>query len=156
MSPGEHPALLNLLQAVVCAVAFLNFGTAHAEEGAPADHLAANLALTSAYRFRGVSYSGNQPALQGGLTLAEDPGWFAGVWGSTSLAGSQAGDEIDLFAGRAGHLGGLDYSLAAYVYMDGRASHIQYAELQVLLTRNIGPASPHGLNEHPSTRIAAR
>jgi hypothetical protein len=45
-----------------------------------------NLALTSDYRFRGVSYSGSQPALQSGLTFAEDPGLFADIWGSFALA----------------------------------------------------------------------
>jgi uncharacterized protein (TIGR02001 family) len=113
--------------------------TVQADRAGP-HHVTANVTLTSDYRFRGVSYSSKEPALQGGLSFAGDRGWFAGIWGSTALGGAGA-SEIDLYAGLTGQIQGIDYSLAAYVYMDGAASNIQYAEFQALLTRGIGPMS---------------
>jgi uncharacterized protein (TIGR02001 family) len=125
----------------IYALGLLWISPARAENNAPVDHITASLGLTSDYRFRGVSYSGKQPALQAELMLADNAGWFAGVWTSVVIAGPRAGDEIDLYAGRSGELGGLAYSFSAYVYMDGEASHVQYAEFQALLSRHIGPAS---------------
>jgi uncharacterized protein (TIGR02001 family) len=123
---------------VVCASLVLGSRAVHAEEGAPTDRFAGNFAFTSDYRFRGVSYSDNQPALQGGLTFAE-AGWFTGLWGSAAVARRHANNEIDLYVGRVGKAQGFDYSVAAWVYMDSTVSHIQYAELQALVTRNIDP-----------------
>jgi uncharacterized protein (TIGR02001 family) len=94
--------------------------------------------LTSDYRFRGISYSGRRPALQGAIELQEASGWFAGTWGSHSL-GSRLGNEVDLYAGRSKQFGRVGYSLTAFAYMDGRVHGIQYAEVQALLWRSIGP-----------------
>lgn len=39
-------------------------------------------ALTSDYRFRGITQTSNDPAVQAGFTLAHSSGFYAGVWGS--------------------------------------------------------------------------
>jgi uncharacterized protein (TIGR02001 family) len=66
----------------------------------------ANISLTTDYRFRGISQSDNDAAVQGGIDFA-DNGWFAGVWASTvdfldDGPGSNLKDapaEVDLYGG---------------------------------------------------------
>lgn len=82
----------------------------------------ANLALTSDYRYRGISQTRLQPAVQAGADLAAD-GWYAGAWVSsiawTRDAGGAGSIELDLYGGRRGALGagfGYDAGLLGYVY----------------------------------------
>ena len=42
----------------------------------------ANVGIFSDYTYRGVSQTGQEPALQGGLDWAHDIGFYAGAWGS--------------------------------------------------------------------------
>ena len=62
----------------------------------------ANLALVSDYRFRGLSQSFRQPALQGGFDYVAPSGWYLGNWNS-SVSGNQynngAGLEMDFYGG---------------------------------------------------------
>ena len=59
-----------------------------------------NAALTSDYVFRGVSQTDEEPALQLGLDLTFDHGWYAGVWGSNVDFGDGGPDvEIDTYIG---------------------------------------------------------
>jgi len=89
-----------------CAAAMLA-GLAHsacADEAPAADTpaLSANLALVSDYRFRGLSQSFRQPALQGGFDYVHPSGFYLGNWNS-SLSGNQynngAGLEMDFYGG---------------------------------------------------------
>ncbi len=61
--------------------------------------VSANVALVSDYRFRGISFSNRDPAVQGGIDLATAPGLFLSVWGSTIADFNGANTEIDLIAG---------------------------------------------------------
>ena len=53
------------------------------------------LALTNDYRFRGISQTDEEPAVQGGMTVGHSTGVYAGVWASSM----QSGAELDYFAG---------------------------------------------------------
>ena len=78
---------------------------------APADPgpLTANVSLTSDYRYRGISQSNLQPAIQGGFDYAHSSGFYIGNWNSSiswiSDAASAAGKstsapvEMDFYAG---------------------------------------------------------
>lgn len=44
--------------------------------------LSGNVGLVSDYVFRGVTQTDSDPAIQGGLDLTHENGFFAGVWGS--------------------------------------------------------------------------
>ena len=46
-----------------------------------------NVAVVSDYRFRGVSLSGGDPAVQGGVTLSHSSGFYVGTWDQDSLGG---------------------------------------------------------------------
>ena len=62
--------------------------------------LSANVALTTDYVFRGISQTGNDPALQGGFD-ASWGWWYGGVWASNVDfgPGDPADLEIDLYTG---------------------------------------------------------
>lgn len=47
-----------------------------------------NAAVTTDYRFRGLSQTQNDPAVQAGFTLAHDSGMYFGLWGSNVNFGS--------------------------------------------------------------------
>jgi len=58
-------------------------------EGESPHSFTANVALTTNYMFRGVSQTGNGPAVQGGFDYSYTPlGLYAGVWGSNVDSGS--------------------------------------------------------------------
>lgn len=60
-------------------------------------------AVTSDYRFRGVSQNQENFAIQGGFTLAHDSGFYVSTWGSNIDFGGvgEGSAEIDLIAGYA-------------------------------------------------------
>ncbi|MGZ3183646.1 MAG: TorF family putative porin [Telluria sp.] len=90
---------------------------------AMAGELTFNASLTSDYRYRGISQSRLQPALQGGADWSEgDSGWYAGTWLSTirwtADAGGSGHVEWDLYGGRRGAAGPAQYDVGmlSYVY----------------------------------------
>ena len=71
-------------------------------------------AATSDYRYRGISQSDENPALQLGIDVAADTGWFVGAWASTSDIDTRAGHrstELDVYAGFVRHFAD-DWSVA--------------------------------------------
>ncbi|MBU0499275.1 MAG: TorF family putative porin [Gammaproteobacteria bacterium] len=66
------------LLSLVCASLFAS-GTAFAESDWS---LSGNVGLVSDYLFRGITQTDSDPAIQGGLDLTHESGFFAGVWGS--------------------------------------------------------------------------
>ena len=62
-----------------------------------------NIGVFSEYRYRGISQSRLQPALQGGADYANPNGFYVGTWASTIKwvkdAGGKADVEVDLYGG---------------------------------------------------------
>jgi uncharacterized protein (TIGR02001 family) len=103
-------------------------------------------AIASDYRFRGVSQSDREMAVQGGITVSHESGLYAGVWGS-NLAGwgtfGGANMELDLIGGYKARLAdnaSLDVGLTWYMYPGG-ADKTDFAEPYVKLTGTAGPAT---------------
>lgn len=95
----------------------------HAQEAQPDQVTSFNAALVSDYRYRGISQTRLQPALQAGADFTHNPsGLYAGAWASTIKWTDDAGGggdvELDLYGGRRGTLGALawDAGVLAYVY----------------------------------------
>lgn len=76
---------------------------AHAQEAASPHTVTANVGFFSNYVFRGMTYTQNRPALQGGFDYAHDSGVYAGVWGTnvSSDAINEASLEVDFYGGYA-------------------------------------------------------
>lgn len=78
-----------------------------AEEVKPNNETSFNAAVTSDYRYRGISQTRLKPALQGGADYVNNPsGLYAGAWGSsikwTKDAGGDGNVELDLYGGKRG------------------------------------------------------
>ena len=95
-------------------------GLAQAQAAAPASSLSFNVGVTSDYRYRGISQSRLQPAVQGGVDYADKSGFYVGVWGSSIKwikdAGGDANVEIDLYGGYKGTVGDVSYDLGFLRY----------------------------------------
>ena len=119
---------LGLTAAVALAIATMGTGLAQAADAAPEakpdNEISYNAALTSDYRYRGISQTRLKPALQGGADWVNNPtGFYAGVWGSTIKwvkdGGGDASVEVDLYGGKRGEIApGVSYDVGflAYVY----------------------------------------
>lgn len=108
------------------------------------------VALTSDYRFRGISQTDIAPAIQPSLQLDTPSGLFAGVWGSNVAELNGATTEIDLTAGWAGTLAGLDssFGILAYLYPQGDGTDVY--EFFGTVGMPIGPITASlGLNWAP-------
>src|SRR5882757_2260456 len=57
--------------------------------------LAGSLAVTSDYRFRGISQNDGHFAPQGSLNLTGPDGWYAGTWGSQLDFDDHAGTSVE-------------------------------------------------------------
>ncbi|ENU18279.1 hypothetical protein F994_03402 [Acinetobacter bohemicus ANC 3994] len=95
-------------------------------------------ALTSDYRFRGVTQTFNDPAVQAGFVLSHESGAYAGVWGSNVDFGGTAHIELDPYIGYATTLDSfankpvLDVGLWYYAYPS--ESDLNWLELYGKLT----------------------
>ena len=85
-----------------------------------------NVALTSDYKFRGISQSDSAPSIQGGFDVAFDNGVYIGTWGAAvdfdcaidTCGGLNGGIELDYFAGFAADINeSVSYDIG-YIYYD--------------------------------------
>jgi len=132
------------------AFAFLlSAAPAHAQDDGAIGPVAVHgsVGLVSDYRFRGVSQTNQDPAVQGGITVSTHSGVYAGVWASSiNPPASNLGSEIDLFAGYATKIAEgvtLDAGLLYYLYPHHKAQTgaiaTDFFEPYVNLTGTIGP-----------------
>jgi uncharacterized protein (TIGR02001 family) len=121
---------------------------AHADEAEvpSAITVSGSATLASDYRFRGVSQSDKEMAVQGGLTVSHESGLYVGTWAS-NLSGwgtfGGANMELDLIGGYKAKLSdhlGLDVGLTWYMYPGG-ADDTDFAEPYVKLSGATGPAT---------------
>ncbi|MFT6288891.1 MAG: hypothetical protein ACJA09_003657 [Alcanivorax sp.] len=88
--------------------------------------ISGNIALTSDYKFRGVSQSNDDIAVQGGFDIAFENGIYIGTWGSTvdfdvaSADGGLNGSlELDYYIGWASDIGDSGFAIdVGYLYYD--------------------------------------
>ena len=96
--------------------------SAHAQTEAPASTTTFNAAVTSDYRYRGISQTRLQPALQGGADFVHATGWYVGAWASTIKwtkdAGGDGSIELDLYGGKRGEIApGVSYDIGVLRYL---------------------------------------
>jgi uncharacterized protein (TIGR02001 family) len=98
--------------------------------------------LLSDYRFRGVTRSDYDPALQGQLTLSVPGGLYAGGRATSLHRQNVLGDvELDLYAGYGREIASgtrIDAGLQYYAFSGG-SSRSHYAEPYASLTHTLGP-----------------
>jgi uncharacterized protein (TIGR02001 family) len=128
-------------------IALLAAAPAFAQTEVPsAFTLSGSVALTSDYRLRGVSQSDKGMAVQGGLTLAHESGFYASGWASNLAGWGTFGGpnlELDLIGGykhTIGANGTIDAGLTWYMYPGG-ADKTDYAEAFAKLSGTHGPVT---------------
>lgn len=124
------------------------------DETEPADAItiAGSVQGLTDYRFRGVSQTGEDGAVNGGITVSHDSGLYAAVWASTikddkapTLAGY--GDaEVDLSVGYGKTFDnglGIDVGLLYYLYPIEKAAGLDtdFFEPYASISYTIGPVS---------------
>jgi uncharacterized protein (TIGR02001 family) len=134
------------MKKLIAVAALASATPALAQEAPPGEfEVAGSAALVSDYRFRGVSQTDKQMAVQGGVSVTHQSGLYAGVWGS-NLAGwgtfGGANMELDLNGGYAVELNGIkvDVGLTWYMYPGG-ADVTDFGEPYVKVSGTLGPAN---------------
>ena len=107
--------------------------------------VSANVAIASEYRFRGVDLSGGDLAIQGGVDVAHDSGFYVGTWAS-SLDEDTVGygsTELDIYGGWSGDLAegvSLDVCVIQYIYPNAGPGDFDYTEFYGSVGFTFGPA----------------
>ena len=105
-----------------------------------------SVGLVTDYRFRGVSQSDNNPAIQGGITVTHASGFYGGIWGSNLAGWGQFGGanmELDLVGGFKTTFGeglNVDVGLTWYMYPGG-SDETDFAEPYVKVSTTLGPVN---------------
>lgn len=92
-----------------------------AQAAEPESTLAFNVGVVSDYRYRGLSQTRFDPALQGGVDYTDKSGFYVGAWGSTikwikDLGASKGSIELDLYGGYRGAVGDVAYDVGFLRY----------------------------------------
>lgn len=92
-----------------------------AGSGAAMAEVTGTVALTSDYLFDGVSQTLNDPALQVGFNIADETGWYAGIWASNVDFDTESNIETDHYIGYGwgGDTVAFDAGYVRYKYLDG-------------------------------------
>jgi len=84
--------------------------------------VSAYVAVTSDYRFRGISQNNSQWAPQASINWSGPDGFYAGTWISKTnwiglpIVGGTPSFELDIYGGKHFDLGGTDLNVEAYYY----------------------------------------
>ena len=140
-----------LLVASILAGSALTAAPAFAQDDSDIS-VSANVALVTDYRFRGVSFSGGDFAIQGGVDVGHSSGFYVGAWSSSLEEYAEQYDEVtgygstelDIYGGWSGSLTdavSVDVGLLYYVYPDGVPGYdTDYFEPYASVTGTLGPA----------------
>jgi hypothetical protein len=137
---------MRYLYITAAALALLASKPALAQEESGPISVTGTFGLASDYRFRGVSQTDKEMAVQGGITISHESGFYVGTWGSNlsgwgTFGGSNT--ELDIYGGYAVQVTEavkLDAGLTWFMYPGG-ADKTDFAELYLKLSGTVGPVS---------------
>lgn len=118
---------------------------AQEEEDTGPIEVSANVAMTTDYRFRGVSFSDEDIAIQGGFDLSHESGFYIGTWASSLEDSALYGNsEVDIYAGWSGDVApniSIDAGVLYYIYPNGddTVGDSDYVEPYASVTAALGP-----------------
>jgi len=128
----ENTMRKTLLATAIAAAAALP-GFAAAQASSP-HSVAGNLSIVSDYRFRGISQTFVQPAIQGGIDYSHSSGFYLGNWNSnvSGLSYTDGTIEMDIYGGFKFPAGPvtLDVGLLQYLYPGAELSGVKYDTLE--------------------------
>ena len=127
------------------ALAFATPAMAQDEEPSGPFTVTGSAAVVSDYRFRGVSQTDKEGAVQAGVTIGHESGLYVGTWAS-NLAGwgtfGGSNMELDIYGGYAANIGDVkvDVGLTWHMYPGG-ADKTDFAEPYVKVSGGLGPVN---------------
>lgn len=143
-----------LVAATLLAGSALAASPAFAQEtAAPGDvTITGNVSLVTDYRFRGLSQSSGDPAVQGGITVAHSSGFYVSTWSSSidfkvlspAAVATYGSQELDIYGGWTGEVTPgvtADVGLLYYAYPGGHVGKAEFFEPYASLSTTFGPAS---------------
>lgn len=120
---------------------------AHAEDAKPDNEISYNAAITTDYRYRGLSQTRLDPALQGGADYINNPtGLYVGTWLSTIKwtkdLGGDGNVEWDVYGGKKGQFNDLlSYDVGGlYYFYPSNKLHPSANTFELYAQLGIGPA----------------
>jgi uncharacterized protein (TIGR02001 family) len=149
-----HTSIRGLIAATLMTGTALASTPAMADETDPPSEVTVtgNVQLVTDYRFRGLSQSSGDPAIQGSININHSSGLYAGVWSSSTdfaVVGAAAdatygNQELDIYAGWTGAIGSgvtADVGVLYYAYPSGKVGKAEFFEPYASLSTTIGPVS---------------
>ncbi|SNY57773.1 conserved hypothetical protein [Arsukibacterium tuosuense] len=110
----------------------LLIGLATTSTHSQAVELSGDITFTSDYAFRGISQTDEAPAIQGGLTLSDESGFYVSVWGSSVDFGGEGTLEFDVMLGWSGAINeewSVDVGVMRYGYPNTEFAGSNFYEL---------------------------
>jgi len=96
--------------------------------------ISGNMGIFSDYRFRGISQTVDQPAIQGGIDYSHKSGFYVGNWNSNvnGLVYTDGSIEMDFYGGYKFGIGpvGMDVGLLQYYYPGAKTGGEKYDTLE--------------------------
>ena len=127
------------------ALAVLSVPAFAQDEPAPALTVTGSAAVVSDYRFRGISQTDKRFALQGGLTVTHESGFYVSTWGSSidDYVAAGSDQELDLIAGYSRTFGAatIDVGVLYYYYPRSGGANTDFVEPYASIKGTFGPAT---------------
>jgi uncharacterized protein (TIGR02001 family) len=111
-----------------------------AEEESGPITISGGVTVVSDYRFRGVTLSDKDFAVQPTITISHESGFYVGAWGSNLSENTGDDVEVDLYAGFSGGED-MTYDIGATYYLYPGVSSLNYVEFTGKLGSTFGPAT---------------
>lgn len=152
---SPESTMKKILVPSLIALAVSSLASVAQAQTAPESTLSYNVGVVSDYRYRGISQTRLEPALQGGVDYADKSGFYVGVWGSsikwikdagtlTDTTGIKGSVEVDLYGGYKGTAGDVAYDVGflRYEYAGNNLKNTGYANAN---TNEVYGAVTYGL-----------
>ncbi len=149
---------MKTLKLAATAVALLISAAPVLAEDAPAApkdffSITGGAAFVTDYRFRGVSLSNKDIAVQPFITLNTEPGFFVALWGSSIATYGGSNTEIDVSGGWTGTTGPVTSTLGVYAYLYPGGTGVDVYEIYGSVAKTIGPVGlTLGVNYAPDQK----
>lgn len=124
--------------AVAALIATASASTASAQD------VSFNVGVTSDYVFRGLSQTDESPALQAGVDVTFESGFYAGAWASNVDFFDDTDAEVDVYGGYRTEVSGfaLDFGLVGYFYInEPSGADYNFVEFKAAASRAVGPVT---------------
>ncbi|GLV22174.1 hypothetical protein TomMM35A_20250 [Sphingobium sp. TomMM35A] len=127
------------------ALAALSVPALAQDEPTPELTVTGNAAVVSDYRFRGISQTDKRFALQGGITVTHESGFYVSTWGSSidDYVAAGSDQELDLIAGysRTFEAATVDVGVLYYYYPGSGGANTDFVEPYASIKGTFGPAT---------------